>query len=62
MCTPTFDNQVKNGTWQKVNDMLRCGIRMQEGRDEEPSAVIFDCQSVKTAEKGELVILVRVRR
>jgi putative transposase len=57
-----FRNWKKDGTWQQVNDGLRRKVRVQEGRDEEPSAGILDSQSVKTAEKGDLVVLMRVRR
>jgi putative transposase len=51
-----------DGTWKKVNDVLRRKIRILEGRDEEPSAGILDSQSAKTAEKGDLVVLMRVRK
>jgi putative transposase len=57
-----FRNWKNDGTWQKVNDVLRRKLRAQEGRDEEPSAGILDSQSAKTAEKGDLVVLMRVRR
>lgn len=57
-----FRNWKNDGTWQKVSDVLRRKLRSQEGRDEEPSAGILDSQSAKTAEKGDLVVLMRVRK
>ena len=41
-----------DGTWEAINDALRQAVRVQAGRDPEPSAAIIDSQSVKTAEKG----------
>ncbi len=35
-----------------INEVLRRRIRVEMGKDEEPSAAIIDSQSVKTAEKG----------
>lgn len=46
-----FEDLVEAGVWQKINDALRRGVRRQAGRDPEPSVVIVDSQSVKTAEK-----------
>lgn len=57
-----FRDWKEAGTWQKANDVLRRKVRLQEGRDEEPSAGIMDSQSTKTAEKGDLVVLMRVKR
>ncbi len=46
----------RDGTWQKLNDLLRVQLRKREGRNEQPSAGSIDSQSVKTAgaadEKG----------
>jgi putative transposase len=42
----------KDGTWHKVNEMLRQDNRTQQGRPSEPSAAIIDSQSVKTTEVG----------
>jgi putative transposase len=39
------------GVWQRVNDILRRGVRVQAGKDPEPSVIIVDSQSVKTTEK-----------
>jgi putative transposase len=57
-----FRGWKEDGTWQKANDVLRRKVRLQEGREEEPSAGILDSQSAKTTEKGDLVVLMRVKR
>lgn len=40
----------KDGVWEQMNDALREAIRLQAGRQAEPSAAIIDSQSVKTTE------------
>ncbi len=57
-----FRDWKEDGTWQKANEVLRGKVRLQEGREEEPSAGILDSQSAKTTEKGDLVVLMRVKR
>lgn len=43
-----------NGTLKRLNDMLRIQLRIQDGRDAEPSAAILDSQTVKgTQMSGE---------
>jgi putative transposase len=42
----------RDGTWQKLLDVLRPRVRHQGGRHKSPSAAIVDSQSVKTAEGG----------
>lgn len=39
------------GVWEEINDCLRRGVRQQAGREDDPSVVIIDSQSVKTTEK-----------
>ena len=40
--------------WEQINDALRKSVRLEAGREEQPSAAILDSQSVKTTEtKGE---------
>ena len=45
------------GLWVKLNDQLREELRVELGREADPSVVIIDSQSVKTTEKGGLVAL-----
>jgi len=40
-----------DGTWEKINQLLRQRDRVQEGRCSTPSAASLDTQSVKTTEK-----------
>ena len=42
----------QDGTWQKMHAALRMPVRVQSGRDPEPTAAIIDSQSVKTTKKG----------
>ena len=50
------------GVWQRANDALRTQLRVQQGRQAEPSAASMDSQSVKTTEKGGLGATMRVSR
>jgi len=47
-----FRQWQKDGTWQRINDVLRGHVRQQEGRNKDPTAGILDSQSVKTTEMG----------
>jgi putative transposase len=42
----------EDGTWQRLVDALRGKVRVQEGRDEAPSAAVADSQSVPTTAAG----------
>lgn len=48
-----FYKWVNDGTLEHINDCLREEIRIEVGRDPEPSAGIIDSQSVKTVVSGE---------
>jgi putative transposase len=40
-----------SSVWERINTVLRRGVRQQAGRDPEPSVIIVDSQSTKTTEK-----------
>ena len=49
-----FNRWRKGQVWEQLNDALREAVRLEAGRQAEPSAAIIDSQSVKTTEtKGE---------
>ncbi len=41
-----------DGTWERINALIRRDVRAQAGRDPEPSVAIIDSQSVETTEMG----------
>src|SRR5258707_9981729 len=44
-----FRQWKRAGIWEQVNAALRRELRVQMGREEEPSAAILDSQSIKTS-------------
>jgi putative transposase len=49
-----FRDWRRDGAWETMNDALREAVRLEAGREAQPSAAIIDSQSVKTTEsKGE---------
>lgn len=47
-----FDKWNEDGTMLEIHDRLRRAVRVQQGRDPDPTAIVMDSQSVKTAEAG----------
>lgn len=45
----------KSQLWEKLNTIIREGVRVKEGREPQASAMIMDSQSAKSAEGGEKI-------
>ena len=48
--------------WERINQALREQVRVEAGREAQPSAGIVDSQSAKTTEKGANVAMMEPRR
>ena len=51
-----FRNFQRDGVWQTIWDSLYADLREQSGREASPTAAIIDSQSVKSAEKGGVMM------
>src|SRR5436190_19637838 len=49
-----FREWQRDGTWARLNDILREKVRVAAGREATPRAGSIDSQSVKTSKKGAL--------
>jgi transposase len=58
----TFRRWIRDGRLRKAHDELRREFRRRLGRNEDPSALIVDSQTVKTTEKGDLEATMRARK
>jgi len=47
-----FHTWRRDGTWERIHDVLRQQVRRSVGKQPEASAAILDSQTVKTTEKG----------
>jgi len=53
----------QDGTWERIHDLIRKRVRVQHGKQRQPSAAILDSQSVKTTEKrGSVAATMPARR
>ena len=51
-----------DGTWQRINETLVKVKRLKSHRNESPSLLIIDSQSVKTSEKGGTAVTMQASR
>ena len=57
-----FRRWKKDGTFDRLMDLLRGDLRVAEGRNRQPSAGIIDTQSVRTTETGDPAATTRASR
>lgn len=50
-----FRTWTRDGTWDRVHEVLRERVRTADGRDPQPSAAVLDSQSAKSSEGGEAI-------
>jgi len=50
-----FRTWTRDGTWDRVHEVLRERVRIADGRDPQPSAAVLDSQSAKSSEGGEAI-------
>ena len=48
----TYYRWLEAGVWEDVNRALQIKLRVEAGKNAQPTAAIIDSQSVKTTEKG----------
>ena len=52
----------RDGTWQRIHDLLRTRVRHKSGKRKQPTAAVIDSQSVKTTERGGSMVMMQARR